>query len=110
MTIPDMTQYEGDPLWDQTMENWWNRQKPERQTMLREAMREYDGQKDNNGYDLALCWLDKVMGNELISQAEVSSESFPKEFQEASDRGDIEAMGVFLKRRWENQAAGLPWV
>ena len=52
----------------------------------------------------------RVGCNEAVAAAEASVQDAPAEFQEAADRGDLEAMGKFLAKRIADQQAGREWI
>mgnify|MGYP003346549512 CR=1 FL=1 len=86
-------------------EAWLDAVEPERKDMWMQLWIE-----DGLDAQSMLWWLEKVECNEAVAAAEASVQDAPAEFQEAADRGDLEAMGKFLAKRIADQQAGREWI
>lgn len=101
----DWSRYKALPDWTDQLGQWLNSQTPERQHTLLKGMDDVDMDPDKRNM-----WLDKIMFDEAVVDADIASASTPAAFREAAERGDLEAMQKFLAERIRNQLAGKEWI
>ena len=65
---------------------------------------------DRLDVDSMYWWLEKRQVDEDVAEAIAKTHNTPSEFQDAYERGDLEAMGKFLAERVRNQLAGKEWI
>lgn len=106
MTAPiNWDAYAALPDWTPQLGAWLSQQTPERQQTLLAGMDDVEMEPEKR-----CMWLDKIMFDEAVVEAQISTADAPAEFREASDRGDEDAMAAFLARRIANQLAGREWI
>ena len=85
-------------------EAWLNAVEPERKDMWMKMWIE-----DGYNTQQMFWWLERVECDEAVAEAIIKTDTTPSEFQDAYERGDLDAMGKFLAERVRNQREGKPW-